>query len=190
MEIPTITTLRLLLRGFTAADFEPLHAMVSDRTVIQYFPRSEPWPAEVVQRWMNHQAEHWRKHGFGWWALADRQSDALIGWCGLNLLDETQEVEVLYLLDKPFWGRGLATEAARWSVENGLRKIGLENIIGLTHPNNIGSQRVLEKSGLIFTNQARYFGMELHRYVIGRTRAESFYSTTFTRPHSALPPTG
>jgi ribosomal-protein-alanine N-acetyltransferase len=58
----------------------------------------------------------------------------------------------------------LATESAQAVVDFGLNTIGLKQIIGLTHPDNIASQRVLEKSGLSFTKRATYFGMEMFRF--------------------------
>jgi ribosomal-protein-alanine N-acetyltransferase len=117
---------------------------------------------------MASQAEHWTEHGFGWFALEHRPGGQLIGWCGLRMLRETHEVEVLYLLDEPYWGRGLATEAAKRCVEDGFRVYHLDLIIGLTHPDNRASQRVLEKAGLSFTNRARYFGVDCLRYAVDR----------------------
>jgi RimJ/RimL family protein N-acetyltransferase len=51
-------------------------------------------------------------------------------------------------------------------VEFGRKNIGLKEIIGLTDPLNIASQRVLEKCGLTFTRREVYFGMEMFRFAI------------------------
>ena len=64
--IPTIQTQRLTLRGFVPADIPALHTIVSDREVLRYFPRTEPWERERVERWLNSQPTHWQSHGFGW----------------------------------------------------------------------------------------------------------------------------
>ena len=53
-------------------------------------------------------------------------------------------------------------------MEFGFETLGLERIIGLVHPDNIASQRVLEKLGMTFTNQASYFGMQVYRYALER----------------------
>ena len=82
--IPTIYTPRLILRGFQPEDLEPLHAILSDREVIRYLPRSEPWPLEIVQKVMNRQNTHWETHGYGWYVLECQADHALIGWCGLG----------------------------------------------------------------------------------------------------------
>ncbi|MBW7884470.1 MAG: GNAT family N-acetyltransferase [Caldilineaceae bacterium] len=175
MEIPVIHTPRLTLRGYRPTDLAPLQAMVSDRETIQYFPRTEPWPAAVLVRWMASLAEHWETYGYGWFVMADRVHDTTLGWCGLRRLEETGEVEVLYLLGKAYWGQGLATEAARRCVEDGFRRYGMDLIVGLTHRDNTGSQRVLEKSGLVFGEEAPYFGMTLFRHTIDRARFAAVY---------------
>lgn len=65
-------------------------------------------------------------------------------------------------------GQGYATEATRASLEYGFNTLGLNEIIGLTHPENSASQSVLLKCGMTFTHHAEYFGMEMTRYVISK----------------------
>jgi ribosomal-protein-alanine N-acetyltransferase len=168
MKIPTIQTPHLILRGFTPDDFDPLFAILSNRDVIRYLPRTEPWPEEIVRRTMARQREHWEQHGFGWYAVECREERSLLGWCGLNIIDKTEEVEIKYLLKQSHWGRGLATEGATRCVQDGLQTLGLDEIIGLAHPDNIASQRVLEKAGLRYSNRAQYFGLDLLRYTINQ----------------------
>lgn len=173
--IPTIQTQRLTLRGFVPADIPALHAIVSDREVLRYFPRTEPWKREQVERWLHSQPAHWQSHGFGWYLVEQTATGQLMGWCGLRELEDTGEVEVLYLFDKPFWGQGYATEAARRCVADGFRRDGLKLIIGLTLLGNIASQRVLAKAGLVFVEQAPYFGVTCNRFVIDEARYGEFY---------------
>lgn len=173
--IPTIQTARLILRGFRADDVAALHTIVSDRENLRYFPRTEPWECERVERWLNSQPAHWQTHGFGWYLVEEQATGRLMGWCGLRELEDTEEVEVLYLLDQPFWGQGYATEAAQRCVADGFRLYGLTQIIGLTLLGNGASQRVLEKAGLIFVEQAEYFGVTCKRSVIDQARYLAFY---------------
>jgi ribosomal-protein-alanine N-acetyltransferase len=93
---------------------------------------------------------------------------ALYGWCGLGFLPETNEVEVAYLLGKPFWGRGYATEAARASVRYGFETIGVDEIVAIVHPENTASRRVIAKLGMSFTRHARYFGIDCERYALAK----------------------
>jgi ribosomal-protein-alanine N-acetyltransferase len=114
------------------------------------------------------QIEHWQEHGYGWWAverLADRQ---LLGWSGLQYLPDTDEIEIGYLLGKPYWGRGLATESALAGLEFGFGSLALPEVVGIVHPDNLASQRVLEKIGLEFVKEAEYFGMACYLYKISK----------------------
>jgi ribosomal-protein-alanine N-acetyltransferase len=166
MNIPSLDTPHLLLRGFYPADFEPLCAILSDREVLRYLPRTEPYPPEAVERIIQRQAAHWEKFGFGWYAVQDRQSAELIGWCGLGVLEETDETEIKYLLKRSHWGLGLATEAARPCLAAGFSRYALDEIIGLVHPGNAASRRVLEKLGPVYRDRVHYWGMDLDRLAL------------------------
>lgn len=171
-QIPTIGTSRIKLRAFRETEFEDLHQILLNPNVLRYFPPADPPSLAKVQKLVERQQKHWEEFGFGWWALALRGTDQLIGWCGLNFLPETDEVELKYLLAEEFWGEGIATEASRVSLTYVLSTTDLEQIIGLVHPENIASQRVLEKVGMSFLDKRQYFGMECSRYIVKRERLE------------------
>jgi RimJ/RimL family protein N-acetyltransferase len=164
--IPTLTTHRLTLRPFTENDVAPLYCILNQPNILQYFPNPEAPSMERVHKIIENQLNHWEEHNLGWWAVVPQGGSELIGWNGLQYLPETDEVEVGYLLSNQFWGRGYATEGAKASLEFGFDQLGLKRIIGLTHPDNKASQKVLLKCGLEFINLANYFDMQLHRYSI------------------------
>jgi len=166
IQIPEILTSRLRLRAFVPEDAQPLYSILQQDDILKYFPNPQPPEMDRVERLIQRQIENWETYSYGWWAVVPYGQENLVGWNGLQYLPETNEVEVGYLLSKPFWGNGLATDGAQAALEFGFATLDLEEIIGLVHPENIASQRVLEKSGLIFTNRAEYFGMELMRYCI------------------------
>lgn len=163
-QFKTLTTDRLILRQFTMDDSDALLVITQEPGIFQYFPTKTAWDMGKVERSIQHQNEHWRRYGFGQMAVTLRETGQLMGWCGLEFLPDTNETEVGYLFGHEFWGKGYATEAARASVEFGKSQIGLKEIIGLTDPLNIASQRVLENCGLVFTRRQVYFGMEMFRY--------------------------
>ena len=131
-----------------------------------------PYPVDKARdaalRTISYFIEHWEVHDFGVWAVVEKASSTLIGQCGLNTLEEAPEVEVLYLLDRPYWGRGLATEAAQTAVDVGFDHVGLPRIVGLTRPENIASQRVLQKIGLRYERRARFFGLDVLYFALDR----------------------
>jgi len=168
MDIPTVTTPRLILRAFTPDDDVPLHRILGEEDILRYYPNPNPPPLERVRKFIERQLAHWETHGFGWWAVVLNGHEELIGWNGLQFLPETGEIEVGYLLSKPFWGQGLAPEGAYAALVFGFETLNLERIIGLVHPDNVASRRVLEKIGMSFIDRASYFGMEVCRYRIER----------------------
>jgi ribosomal-protein-alanine N-acetyltransferase len=169
----------LLLRAFTENDAKPLHEIAEERDVLRYFPNPLPPPFDRVRRLVQEQLEHWQEHGYGWWALERlNQPGNFIGWAGLQYLPETDETEVGYLLGSAYWGLGLATEAARASVRFGFEELDLRQIVGIVHPDNVASQRVLEKAGLSCVERVVYFNMDCYRYVIKRSGWHTHVSAT------------
>ncbi len=159
-----LTTPRLTLRPFDAGDVPALFAILQEPDIMQYFPTPGTPDLARVERIVAGQMAAWETYGRTFWALEWRETGALIGWCGLQFLSATAETEVGYLLARPFWGQGLATEAARRAVSYGFDDLALAAIIGITHPANTASQNVLRKAGLAFTGPARYFEMDCCRF--------------------------
>jgi ribosomal-protein-alanine N-acetyltransferase len=161
--IPSIETSRLILRPWTIEDEDPLFYILQEAEILKYFPLTS-FTLEKTQRYILHQLKHWQDHGYGHWAVTLKEEGRLIGWAGLEFLPETDENEVAYLLSHETWGCGYATEAARAAVNFGFNTACLPRIIGLVHPENAGSIRVLEKCGLTFVDRKVYWGLEMCRY--------------------------
>ena len=170
-ELPTLHTTRLTLRQFAPADVAALHQILLTPDILRYFPTPGAPSLERTTRIVNRQIEQWQTIGYGWWALTTPAADQLIGWCGLQFLPETNETEVGYLLAQPFWGQGLATEAAQATAAYAFEHYDFPELIGITHPDNIASQRVLQKAGMVFTRADRYFNMGCFRYAMTAPRA-------------------
>lgn len=156
------------MRAFTPEDAIPLHRILNEPNILQYFPHTDPPDMERVQALIKRQLAYWQEHNLGWWAVIPKGQVELVGWNGLQYLSKTGEVEVGYLLSRQFWGQGYATEGAKASLDFGFTVLNLDQIIGLTHPENTVSQHVLEKCGLIYVERKEYFGTELFRYTLQR----------------------
>lgn len=171
MSTPTIATRRLVLRALSEGDAVPLHRILNEEEVLRHFPGPGSPSLEKVQKLVAGQGKHWEEHGYGWWAVETGSDGQFIGWCGLQFLPETQEIEVAYLLDRAFWGQGLATEAAKASLQYGFEQLGLDRIVAIVHPENVASQRVIEKLGMCFVDRAHYFGVDCYHYAIDKDPA-------------------
>ena len=164
MTVPTLITLRLILRGFTESDIDLMQQIMAGKDVLRYFPSSDPPERERVAKMIAGIIRHWEEHGYGLWAIQSHSSGEWMGRCGLQQIPETGEVEIDFLLGNPFWGRGFASEASRASLNFGFEQLMLDQIVGIVHLKNVASQRVLEKLGMQFSEKASYFGMEVFRY--------------------------
>ena len=166
--IPTVTTQHLTLRPLTMNDLEAMFRVFSEQDILKYFPNPNPPTMDRVQKMIETQIQQWEKYGLGSWGVVPHGETELAGWNGLQYLPETNETEVGYMLSRKFWGKGYSTEGALAGLEFGFKTLGIDQIVGLVHLENIASQRVLLKCGMVFTYQANYFGMEMFRYQITR----------------------
>lgn len=82
------------------------------------------------------------------WIIADIASDQMIGTCALYDINPTHARAALgYALMPEHWGKGLATEAASLAMSYGFLELGLHRIEADTEPNNLRSNKVLERLG-------------------------------------------
>ena len=163
-QIPIITTARLTLRPLQPADAVTLHGIYQTDGVLRYFPNPTPPAIGKVERFILEQRVHWETYGYGNWGIMPAEQEEIIGWVGLQFLPELDEVEVGYLLAKPFWGKGYATEAARASLQFGFDLFAFVRMIALVHPANRASQRVLEKCSMKYVETLHLWGIDVMQY--------------------------
>jgi ribosomal-protein-alanine N-acetyltransferase len=172
--MPEIETARLRLRQFTDSDLEYYARLYSNPEYTRYSPKGAvplEQAKEASQAAYNYFISHWRKHGFGVWAVVDRvnQNNKIIGQCGLNCLPDSDEVEVLYRLDQPYWNQGLTTEATKASLRYGFEQVKLDQIVALTLPEHFASRRVMEKARMRYEKDAHIYRLNVVYYVLYRT---------------------
>src|SRR6185436_1818178 len=112
---PILETKRLLLRTLTMDDLDDLYALYRDANVRKYFPEGTLTYEETKEELEWIIDVYYGQYGYGLWATIYKETGEFIGRCGLLpwTIENRQEVEVAYMLTKPYWGQGLATEAAQ-----------------------------------------------------------------------------
>jgi RimJ/RimL family protein N-acetyltransferase len=150
-EGPTLTTERLLLRRWRAADAEPFARLNADALVMEHFPAtlSRAESDELIERIES----SFREHGFGAWAVEVPGSVALAGFVGLwpqnsEQLPFAPAIEIGWRLGRDCWGRGIATEAATAALEFAFVELGLDEIVSFTTVANERSRAVMERLGM------------------------------------------
>lgn len=117
-----IETERLLLRNYSLEDFDSLYEIMSDPETMQHYPA--PFDEERTRGWITWNLDNYEKYGFGLWAVVLKETGEFIGDCGITIqnIDGDLLPEIGYHINKKYWRRGFAKEAARavrdWFFEN------------------------------------------------------------------------
>jgi len=144
-----IQTKRLLLRHWTEADLESFARLNEDPKVMEFFPapltRSES--DSLVARIQKEIDEM----GWGLWAVEELESGAFVGMIGIHQTEGMPfgpAVEIGWRLSAEHWGKGYASEGALAALEFAFEIVGLDEIVALTVPTNIRSQKVMQRIGM------------------------------------------
>jgi RimJ/RimL family protein N-acetyltransferase len=165
-----LETERLSLCPWEADDWLQFRAIAADPDVVRYIGDGTAWPAERSRQFVERQMALYSERAFCLWKLVPRlhglQNDGggLIGFCGLQPLPESEETEIGWWLARDWWGRGLATEAARVALRDGFERVGLERILAIAQPANTASIGVMQKLGMRFERMAESRGISVAMY--------------------------
>ena len=115
---------------------------------MRYIGDGTPWSEERSRQFVERQIELYGERGFCLWKLSPKEGGGLIGFCGLQPLPGTPDIEIGWWLARAWWGRGLATEAARAALGDGFERVGLSRIVAIAQPANTASIRIMLKLGM------------------------------------------
>lgn len=156
-------TPRLTHREFVADDASAFYLLNSDPDVTQF--TGEPAHASVDEsKRLILDYPDFERVGYGRWACVLKETQRVIGFCGLKYLSDFDEVDIGYRFIPECWGKGLATEASSACLEFGFSVIGLPRIVAFVMPENAASIRVLEKIGMTFEADVDYDGIPALRF--------------------------
>lgn len=145
-----IRTRRLSLRLFEPADADALYALHRDQRVARYAGgvKTKAESSESLKRVIDRTSSS----GFGPLALEEKNSGAVIGWCGIQIMPGTDLYEVIYALQVAQWGKGLASEAstAIFCQAFRLKDPDIDEIFAMVYPQNVKSRFVLERLAMTF----------------------------------------
>ena len=161
-------TQRLALREIREADFEEIYAILGDvQTMYAY---EHAFTREEAERWISKQLKNYRLYGFGLWAVLLKETDNIIGQCGITMqsLGESWEVpEIGYLFNRHYWHKGYATEAACACKRYAFDVLKMREVYSIIRDSNVSSQRVAERNGMkrigMFTKY--YYGIHMPHYI-------------------------
>lgn len=158
---------RLRLRPRSMDDLDANLAIDLDPEVTRYIFATTPDPERWRARIAGQIQGSWPDIG-GVWTVEWRDAPGFLGWCGLFPLVNSGLIEIGYRYARSTWGQGVGTEAARAVLDHGFRTLAIDPIVGVTHPDNQGSQQVLQKIGLRPAGEGYYYGAWLSFFRLSR----------------------
>ncbi|WP_114854129.1 GNAT family N-acetyltransferase [Brachybacterium sp. YJGR34] len=165
LELP-LTGERILLRPFVEADAAAAHRVYGDAEVMRYVGEGHPASREQTAQMIADYRRHQQRHGYAFWAVVERSTGELIGDAGLERTGHG--VELGYTLGRRWWGRGLATEAARLCVAAAFGPLALPRLVALADAENPASVRVLTTLGFADDGTVSAYGRPHRRLVLER----------------------
>jgi len=165
-----LETERLVLTTWQLSDSIALRPIATDVEVMRYITGGVPWTDERIQSFVTREVELFSERGFCRWKLLLKSTEEMIGFCGVGFWRDDPDPEIGWWLARKYWGRGLATEAARVALRDAFERVGFHRIISIAKPENAASIRIMEKVGLERECEFEKDGVQLVRYAIFRAK--------------------
>ncbi|MCI8920062.1 MAG: GNAT family N-acetyltransferase [Eubacterium sp.] len=167
-----LETKRLYLREMNQADFDSLCRILKDEEVMYAYEGA--FTDQEVREWLDRQISRYQKWGFGLWAVILKETDRMIGQCGLTMQPwKGQEVlEIGYLFERAHWHKGYAIEAARACRTHAFDILKADEVCSIIRDTNTASQKVAVRNGMHIVDRStkHYKGVDMphDRYVAYR----------------------
>ena len=150
-KIPDLKTERLVLRKITKSDLLDVYEYASDPEVSRFLLWRPHPDLSYTSQYLKLVLRNYKKQNFFDWAIALGDSNKMIGTCGFTSFDiQNNCAEIGYVLNRKYWGRGIAVEAAKKVIDFGFNALNLQRIEVNFMPSNASSRRVAEKCGMHF----------------------------------------
>ena len=144
-----LETKRLILRDWQDGDLEHFARINNDAVIMEFYPSrlDDAASAKLVK----HFQEHINKHGYGFFAVENKEDGRFVGFAGLSHVPTNMPfapaVELAWRMDYNFWGKGYATEATRALLTFGFDECDLKEIVAYCVQGNDRAQHVLDRLG-------------------------------------------
>jgi len=145
-----LETDRLSLRPWKLEDLPDLQQLCSDPVVMEHFPHTlnEAETKAFLKRLM----DEYSKRGYTYFRAERKDTNAFIGFVGLAYQDYespcTPNVDIGWRLLPEAWGKGFATEGARFCLNYAFEVLKLDRVVAVCTKGNTNSERVMERIGM------------------------------------------
>jgi RimJ/RimL family protein N-acetyltransferase len=151
-----LETARLILRQTSLEDAEFFLTLLNEPAFIQNIGDRNIRTLKDARGYISNKLiDSYEKYGFGMYLVDLKETGASTGVCGLVKRDGLNDVDIGYAFLPQYWGKGYATESTLAVKEFAKNTVGLKRLVAITDPENQGSIRVLEKTGLSFEKMVK-----------------------------------
>ena len=151
-----LETERLYLREFTTDDKEFIFELLNSPGWIKYIGDRGIKTLDNTINYINEGLiRSYKINGFGLWGIVEKESDILVGMCGLLKRDYLEDVDVGFALLPSHEGLGYGKESALETVRYAKNELTLKTLAAITVPYNDSSIRLLQKLGFNFCENIR-----------------------------------
>lgn len=167
-----LATERLYLREMEQNDFNSLCKILQDEETMYAYEGA--FSDIEVREWLVRQIFRYQKWGFGLWAVILKETDEMIGQCGLTMQPwkDKEVLEIGYHLQRTYWHNGYALEAAKACKQYAFEKLNAEEVCSIIRDTNTASQNVAIRNGMVLTDSwtKHYRGVDMlhYRYIATR----------------------
>lgn len=154
MESIRITTERLILEPLGLKYLESTHVYAADpenTRLMVYLPNQN---IEETTAFLSYVDEEWTKENPLTYEFAILLEGEHIGAIGLSFEEDRKKAELGWIINKRYWKKGYAGEAAKALTDYAINKLGIEHFIAHCDSENTGSYKVMEKLGMKLTGKS------------------------------------
>jgi RimJ/RimL family protein N-acetyltransferase len=168
-----LETPRLLLRELSLDDLDFIAELLAHPEVMRFRPK--PCTRDEAEGWIRRSQSRYADDGYGYWLALDKVSGRPIGQAGLlrQDVDGVTEAGIGYIIHRPFWRQGYATEAAAHCRDYAFKTLAKERIVVLVRPENVVSQSVAQKIGGKRERETNFAGLVHTVFGLSRANWES-----------------
>lgn len=172
-----LETERLILREIQETDINGMFELDSNAEVHKYLGNNPIKTKEQALEAIQFIRTQYKELGIGRFACIEKSSGNFIGWSGLKLNQGGKEalnghqnfIDIGYRFIPKYWGKGYGYESAVACLEFGFNKMNYDTIYGAADVENIGSNKILTKIGLQFTNEFDYKSVKVNWYELKKS---------------------
>lgn len=162
-------TARLRLVPLELGHVSVMHELSVDPEVRRYLFEGHIIPVQQVEEMIATSERCFTERGIGFYAMYIQEASnphdgAFVGFCGLRVFEDGEEMELLLGMQPRFWGHGYGQEGARAVLHHGFDHCGFERVVAATDTPNQRSVRVLQRLGMSFKERREWHGLDTMFY--------------------------